>query len=110
LRMIPSGTDVQFVYKSPFTAASSVSDDLQTVCKLSETMNDIPVLGVVVALLQTTEARRNTLQIQGDPRRAGEVQSQANAAAASMMRREYDGRIQEEYARLVSQLPIFKGI
>ena len=110
LRMIPSGTDVQFVYKAPFVAASSVSDDLQTVCKLSETMNDIPVLGVVVSLLQTTEARRNVLQIQGDPRRAGEVQSQANAAAASMMRREYDGRIQEEYARLVSQLPIFKGI
>jgi hypothetical protein len=110
LRMIPSGTDVQFVYKSPFTEASSVSDDVQTVCKLATTMNDIPVLGVVTSLLQTTEARRNVLQIQGDPRRAGEVQSQANAAAASMMRREYEGRIREEYARLVSQLPIFKGI
>jgi len=110
LRMIPSGTDVQFVYKSPFTEASSVSDDVQTVCKLATTMNDIPVLGVVTSLLQTTEARRNVLQIQSDSRRAGEVQSQANAAAASMMRREYEGRIQEEYARLVSQLPIFKGI
>jgi hypothetical protein len=110
LRMIPSGTDVQFVYKSPFTEASSVSDDVQTVCKLATTMNDIPVLGVVTSLLHTTEARRNVLQIQGDPRRAGEVQSQANAAAASMMRREYEGRIREEYARLVSQLPIFKGI
>ena len=110
LRMIPSGTDVQFVYKAPFVAASSVSDDVQTVCKLADTMNDIPVLGVVTALLQTTESRRNTLAIQGDTRRASEVQSQANAAAASMMRREYSERIQEEYARLVSQLPIFKGI
>ena len=110
LRMVPSGTDVQFIYKAPFVAATSVTDDLQTVCKLAETMNDIPVLGVVTALMQTTETRRNSTQIQGDTRRAAEVPASANAAAASMMRKEYDERIREEYARLVSSLPIFKGI
>jgi len=110
LRMVPSGTDVQFIYKAPFVAATSIDDDVQTVCKLSSTMNDIPVLGVVMGLMQTTETRRNTTQIQGDTRRAAEVGAGANANAASMMRREYNERVTEEYARLTSSLPIFKGI
>ena len=110
LRMIPSGTDVQFIYKSPFVAATGIDDDVQSVCKLAETMNDIPVLGTVMGLMQTTETRRNTTQIQGDTRRAGEVPSGANANAASMMRREYNERVTEEYARLTASLPIFKGI
>lgn len=110
LRMVPSGTDVQFIYKAPFVAATSIDDDVQTVCKLSSTMNDIPVLGVVMGLMQTTETRRNTTQIQGDTRRAAEVGAGANANAASMMRREYNERVAEEYARLTSSLPIFKGI
>lgn len=110
LRMIPSGTDVQFIYKSPFVAATGIDDDVQSVCKLAETMNDIPVLGTVMGLMQTTETRRNTTQIQGDTRRASEVGAGANANAASMMRREYNERVTEEYARLTASLPIFKGI
>lgn len=110
LRMVPSGTDVQFIYKAPFVAATAVTDDVQTVCKLSETMNDIPVLGVVMGLMQSTETRRNNLQIQGDTRRAAEVPAGAGANAASMIRKEYNERVTEEYARLTASLPIFKGI
>ena len=110
LRMVPSGTDVQFIYKAPFVAATSIADDMQTVCKLTETMNDIPVLGVVMGMMQTTETRRGALQIQGDTRRAGEVPSGSNANAASMIRREYSERVTEEYSRLTASLPIFKGI
>jgi len=110
LRMVPSGTDVQFIYKAPFVAATSIADDMQTVCKLAETMNDIPVLGVVMGMMQTTETRRGALQIQGDTRRAGEVPSGSNANAASMIRREYSERVTEEYSRLTASLPIFKGI
>lgn len=110
LRAIPGGTSVQFIYKAPFVAASSLSDDVQSVCGLAETMNDIPVLGVASSLLLTTEARRNQVQTQGDPRRASEVSTTGNSMAAREMGRAYEARVQEEYARLLQQTPIFRGI
>jgi len=109
LRNIPVGTEVQFVYKAPFTAASSVTSDLVTDCGLAETMTDIPPLGVAMMLLQTTESRRVQVQTQGDARRAEEVPATANSNAASQLRRLYRERVQDEYARLTARLPIFMG-
>jgi len=109
LRNIPVGTKVQFVYKAPFTAASSVTSDLVTDCGLAETMTDIPPLGVAMMLLQTTESRRVQVQTQGDARRAEEVPATANSNAASQLRRLYRERVQDEYARLTARLPIFMG-
>jgi hypothetical protein len=109
LRNIPVGTKVQFVYKAPFTAASSVTSDLVTDCGLADTMTDIPPLGVAMMLLQTTESRRVQVQTQGDARRAEEVPATANSNAASQLRRLYRERVQDEYARLTARLPIFMG-
>ena len=109
LRNIPVGTEVQFVYKAPFTQATSLSDNVVTVCGLSETMVDIPPLGVAVMLLNTTESRRNQVQTQTDARRADEVPATANSSQATQMRRLYRERIQDEYARLMNKLPIFMG-
>ena len=109
LRNIPVGTEVQFVYKAPFTAATSLSDNVVTVCGLSETMVDIPALGVAVMLLNTTESRRNQVQTQVDARRADEVPATANSSQATQLRRLYRERIQDEYARLMNKLPIFMG-
>lgn len=109
LRNIPVGTEVEFVYKAPFTAASSLTDDLVTDCGLAQTMTDIPPLGVAMMLLQTTESRRVQVQTQGDARRAEEVPATANSNAASQLRRLYRERVQDEYARLTARLPIYMG-
>jgi len=110
LRNIPSATEVEFTYQAPFTPAASLDDDLVTDCGLSDSMTDIPPLGAAIMLLRTTEARRNQIQTQGDARRAGEVQTTGNSTIASQLEREYRSRVNDEYARLVSRSPIFKGI
>lgn len=109
LRNIPVGTEVQFVYKAPFSVASSLTTDVVTECGLSDTMVDIPPLGVSMMLLHTTESRRVQVQTQGDARRADEVPATANSNAASQLRRLYRERVQDEYARLNARLPIFMG-
>ena len=107
---VPSGTQIEFVYRAPFSAATSLSDNVETVCGLSSTMLDIPPLGVSAALLRTTEARRNQVQTQGDPRRATEVSITGNSSMAREFQRQYQYRVDEEYARLISKTPIYRGI
>ena len=109
LRNIPVGTEVEFVYKAPFSAATSLSDDVVATCGLAPTMTDIPPLGVAMMLLQTTESRRVQIQTQGDARRADEVPATANSNAASQLRRLYRERVQDEYSRLTARLPIYMG-
>lgn len=107
---VPSGTEIEFTYKAPFTKATSLADDPVADCGLADTMLDIPPLGACASLLRSTDGRRNQLQVQGDSRRAGEVQSSANLSTAAAMDRDYKSRVQEEYARLIQRLPIFKGV
>lgn len=109
-RNIPMGTEVTFVYKGPFTPATSLDDDLVTDCGLPDTATDIPPLGVAAMLLNTTESRRVQVQTQGDARRADEVPATSNSAAARDLRRIYEQRVQDEYARLRNKYPIFKGV
>ena len=107
---IPSGTEIEFTYKAPFVLATSLADDPVEDCGLSETMLDIPPLGAAASLLRTTDARRNQITAQGDARRAAEVPSSVNLSTASVLDREYKMRVQDEYARLIQRLPIFKGV
>ena len=110
LRNVPSSTEVQFVYKAPFSVATALDDDIVEDCGLSETMVDIPVLGAASMLLRTTENRRNQITVQGDSRRSDEVVSGGNSSAADGMARMYRDRVNQEYIRLTSRTPIFKGI
>lgn len=107
---VPSGTEIEFTYKAPFLRAASLADDPILDCGLSETMLDIPPIGVAAAVMRSTDGRRNQITVQGDSRRAGEVQSSANLSTGSALDREYKSRVQEEYARLIQRLPIFKGV
>ena len=107
---VPSGTDIEFTYKAPFSQATSLSDDLVEDIGLSESMIDIPALGAAVSLLRTTEARRNQITTQGDSRRADEVSMTANSSIATQMEREYRQRVQDEMVRLVTRIPIYRGI
>ena len=107
---IPSGTEIEFTYKAPFTLATSLSDDLVTDCGLTETMLDIPSLGASMQLLYTTESRRTQVTTQGDSRRPEEVPVSANSAIASQLQRQFRGRMQEEMTRLVTRIPIYRGV
>lgn len=110
LRNIPSGTDLQFLYKAPFSKATALTDDMQTVCGLTETMLDIPPLGALSTLLRTTESRRMQVQQQGDARRAAEVSGGYNLQTAQSIDREYRSRILEEMARLVQRVPLVRSL
>jgi hypothetical protein len=110
LRNIPSGTEIEFTYKGSFTAATDLNDDPVADCGLSETMVDIPVLGCVANLLRTTESRRLQVQQQGDARRAGEVGAGYNMQVSNLVDRKYRDRVQEEYVRLTSRVPIIRSL
>lgn len=107
---LPAGTEVEFTYKSPFTLATSLTDDPVADCGLTETMLDIPAIGAAATLLRTTESRRTQVQMQGDSRRADEVPASANSSIAAQLDREYRNRVQEEMARLITRIPIFRGV
>jgi hypothetical protein len=107
---IPSSTEVEFTYKAPFIEATSLEDDPVSDCGLAQTMLDIPPIGMASTLLQTTDARRNQISVQGDSRRAEEVASSANLSTSGSFDRTYKQRVQDEYARLSSRFPIFRGI
>lgn len=110
LRNIPSGTDVEFTYKAPFTLATTLDDDPVADCGLTDSMLDIPALGAAAMLLRTTEARRTQVSTQGDSRRPEEVPVTANSSIASQLDREFKNRVQEEMIRLVTRIPIYRGM
>jgi hypothetical protein len=110
LRNVPSGTEVQFLYKGSFTKASSLSDDVVTVCGMLESMADIPPLGAYGTLMRTSESRRNQVQAQGDARRATEVSPGANSATMQAIDRDYRDRVAQEYIRLVQRVPIVRSL
>lgn len=109
LRNIPSGTEVEFLYKGPFHQAENLDDDVIAVCGLSPTMVDIPTLGCLATLLRTTESRRNQVQQQGDSRRAGEVGGGYNMQIAQMVEKDHQMRVWEEAARLIQRVPLVRG-
>lgn len=97
--------DIKFDYKAPFTTAVSLTDDVVVDCGLAETMTDIPPLGAAARLLRTTESRRNQIHNQGDSRRAGEVSVTGNTRAAEEMMKDFDSRVNDEYARMLVRNP-----
>jgi len=107
---IPSGTEIEFTYKAPFTLATSLANDPVADCGLSDSMLDIPSLGAAVELLQTTESRRTQITAQGDSRRPEEVPVSSNSSIAGQLQRMYKSRVQEEMSRLVTRIPIYRGV
>jgi len=104
-RALPAGTSVEFRYKAPFTIPTALTSDAIVDVGLTDSMLDIPPLGVVVSLLRTTESRRGTVQTQGDSRRATEVAAGANITAAREFERDFKSRIGDEYTRLTARDP-----
>jgi hypothetical protein len=110
LIQVPSGTTLEFTYKAPFTQATSLTDDPVADCGLSDSMLDIPPLGASMELLWTTESRRTQISTQGDSRRPEEVPVSSNSSIAGQVARQYKARVQEEMTRLVTRVPIYRGV
>lgn len=110
LRHVPSGTTIQFLYKGPFTQATTLDDDVVDVCGLSDTMTDIPSLGAAFRLLRTTETQRGQITSQGDTRRPSEVPAMSNLQSSQLLERDYQRRVQEELARLIQRVSYVRSL
>jgi len=93
-------------YKAPFTRASSTSSDLQSVCFVPQSMEDILEMGVMVRMMQTREIKRNFIESQGDTRRSDEVPPGAVRDSITNILRMRRDRIIAEKAKLARQIPL----
>lgn len=104
------GSQLEFTYRAPFSQATGLLDEVETVVGLGESQLDIPPLGVAIGLIRTTESRRNQVQTQTDARRGAEVPPESNVMDATRLERQYSARVNEEYARQLRDHPILMGI
>lgn len=97
--------NLEVTFRSPFVTATALTDDVVVDLGLTPSMVDIPPLAAAETLVRTTESRRTQIHAQGDPRRADEVGVGANTNAARDLRRQFDQRCEDEYARLINANP-----
>lgn len=93
-------------YRSPFVRAASTSSNIQTICFVPETMEDILEMGVIVRMMASREIRRNFTEAQGDTRRAEEVPPGAVRDSLTNILRLRRDRILAEKAKLTRQYPL----
>ena len=93
-------------YKAPFTRAASVASDIQTVCFIPASMEDILEMGVMMRMMQTREVKRNFIESQGDTRRSDEVPPGAIRDSFTNIMRLRRDRIIAEKAKLARQIPL----
>lgn len=103
---VPNGR-MRIVYKAPFTALTSESQNLTNYAGLPATCEDIVNLGVQIRMIAPRETKRNFTESQGDPRRAEEVGAGAVANSVTNLIRMRRDRITAESARLKRQYPTF---
>ena len=98
--------DLRVRYKAPFTRAASTASDLQTVCFVPLSMEDILEMGVMARMMQTREVKRNFIESQGDTRRSDEVPPGAVRDSITNILRMRRDRIIAEKAKLARQIPL----
>ena len=94
-------------YKAPYTAASSESSDMNSVCGVQDSVIDLIALGAQIRLMSPREIKRNFTESQGETRRAEEVASGQITNSISQLIRLRRDRIQAEAARLARAYPTF---
>lgn len=92
-------------YKAPFVRAAALSSNIQSVCLVPESMEDILEMGVMIRMLQTREVKRNFIESQGDTRRSDEVPAGAIRDSFTNILRLRRDRIIAEKAKLARQIP-----
>ena len=102
---VMAGT-LRVVTKREFTRASTEASDLQSVCFVPQTCEDILEMGVVLRMMNGREIKRNFIESQGDTRRSDEVPAGATRDSLTNIQRLRRERIVAEAARLKQQYPL----
>lgn len=102
---VMAGT-LRVVTKREFTRASTEASDLQSVCFVPQTCEDILEMGVVLRMMNGREIKRNFIESQGDTRRSDEVPAGATRDSLTNIQRLRRERIVSEAARLKQQYPL----
>jgi len=102
---VMAGT-LRVVTKREFVRAASESSDIQTVCFVPLTCEDILEMGVILRMMNGREIKRNFIESQGDTRRSDEVPSGATRDSLTNIQRLRRERIVSEAARLKQQYPL----
>lgn len=98
---------LRIVYKAPFTALTSESQNLVTYAGLPATCEDIVNMGVQIRMMASREIKRNFTESQGDTRRPEEVPAGAVSNSITNLIRMRRDRITAEAHRLTRQYPTF---
>lgn len=98
---------LRIVYKAPFTALTTESQNLVTYAGLPATCEDIVNLGVQIRMMAPRELKRNFTESQGDTRRPEEVASGAVTNSITNLLRMRRDRITAEAHRLQRLYPTF---
>lgn len=109
IRIFADALAHEVTYAVRFRKPMSVLDDVVADCGMTDTMVDIPVLGVAATLMQGQEARRVNQRAQGDPRRAEDVPITGAMSSGRELYRMYRDRVDEEHSRLVQRFSYAQG-
>lgn len=102
---VMAGT-LRVVTKREFTRATSETSNVQTVCFVPETCEDILEMGVILRMMNGREIKRNFIESQGDTRRSDEVPPGSTRDSLTNIQRLRRERIVSEAARLKQQYPL----
>jgi hypothetical protein len=102
---VMAGT-LRVVTKREFTRATTEASDLQTVCFVPQSCEDILEMGVILRMMNGREIKRNFIESQGDTRRSDEVPAGSTRDSLTNIQRLRRERIVSEAARLKQQYPL----
>ena len=102
---VMAGT-LRVVTKREFTRATTEASDLQSVCFVPQSCEDILEMGVILRMMNGREIKRNFIESQGDTRRSDEVPAGSTRDSLTNIQRLRRERIVSEAARLKQQYPL----
>ena len=91
---VPSGYALRVKVAKAFTPLTSLSQDVETVTGLHS--SDVLALGTALSLQSNMPMLRNSIDRQGDPRRAAEVPVGSTLSAPNRLAARYDDRVNQE--------------
>lgn len=99
------GQPIRVLYKAGFGRLTNLTDDVEFVAGLPESMHDLPPMGAAVRLVAPREIKRNFTESQPDSRRAAEVPPGAVGNSVRLVAGARQSRITSEAAKLAQQYP-----
>lgn len=96
---------IRVSYSTEFVHATAESSDLQTLCLLPASCEDIIKMGIQIRMMAGREIKRNFTEAQPDTRRAEEVTPGSVRASTASLERGRNNRIRAEANRLSRRYP-----